>query len=139
MPMTAIEKIIELLQEHPDLKYQVEGNTITVEAPSATGFCVWMSEEPGEYVVGYEGWHGHYETEDDALAHFFLGLSDSCRLKVSRRGNINYWWTVECRTESGWAKVSTTGRLFFPFWRRKEVVYRQNSVIREGRMKTEGY
>ena len=73
MPMTAIEKIIELLQEHPDLKYQVEGNTITVEAPSATGFCVWMSEEPGEYVVGYEGWHGIMKPRTMPWPTFSLG------------------------------------------------------------------
>ncbi|MCY2951334.1 MAG: hypothetical protein NTU53_05065 [Planctomycetota bacterium] len=127
MPMTTIEKIVERLQKYPNLKYRVEANTITVEAPSARGFCVWLREERGKYVVGYdEGWHEHFEDETGALMCFAYGLSAEAKLVISRRGKTCYCWTLEGRTNDGWAKVGTIRRWLFPFWRRKEVVYRQN-------------
>jgi hypothetical protein len=127
--MSAIERIIERLQRHPDLVYRVTGRTVTVDPPTAEGFAVSLTEGTDEWVVGFDGWHEHFTSEDEALNCFAFGLSDRCRLRVHRRGSFPYRWTVEERTDDGWREDSTTGLLFFPFWRRSRVEYRQNAVI----------
>jgi len=82
-----------------------------------------------EFIVSFDGWHEHFKSQVDALNCFALGLTDQCRLKVFRRGRTDYRWTLEYRTEGGWKEDSTTGFLFFPFWRKCEILYRQNAII----------
>ena len=101
----------------------------TVEPLTADGFPVSLTEGAGEWVVAFDGWHEHFTSEDEALNCFAFGLSDRCRLRVHFRGSYPHRWTVEHRTGAGWREDSTTGRLFFPFWRRSRVEYRQNSVL----------
>jgi hypothetical protein len=128
--MGAVERITERLQRYPELAYRVSGGTITVEPPTANGFAVSLTEGPGEWVVGFDGWHERFTSEDEALNCFAFGLSDRCRLQVHYRGSFPYRWTVEERTGEGWREDSTTGLLFFPFWRRPRVEYRQCAAIR---------
>jgi hypothetical protein len=126
--MSAVERITERLRGHPELVYRVSGGTITVEPSRADGFPVSLTEGAGEWVVAFDGWHERFASEDEALDCFAFGLSDRCRLKVHYRGRSPYRWTVEARAGDGWREDSTTGRLFFPFWRRPRVAYRRNAV-----------
>lgn len=129
--MGGIERITERLRRQPGLAYRVTGRTITVDPPTDAGFAVSLTEGAGKCVVGFDGWHQHFTSEDEALDCFAFGLSDRCRLRVQYYcGSIPYRWTVEERTADGWQPDSTTGRLFFPFWRRARIEYRQNAVIR---------
>jgi hypothetical protein len=130
--MGAVERITKRLRRHPELVYRVSGGMVTVEPPTTDGFPVSLTEGAGEWVVGFDGWHEHFTSEDEALDCFAFGLSDRCRLRVHRRGSFPYRWTVEERTGDGWRADSTTGRLSFPFWRRPWVEYRQNAVLRTG-------
>lgn len=127
--MSAVERITERLQRHPELVYRVSGGTITVAPPTANGFSVSLTEGAGEWVVGFDGWHDRFTSEDEALNCFAFGLSDRCRLRVHYRGSFPYRWTVEERTVEGWREDSTTGLLFFPSWRRTRIEHRQNTVI----------
>ncbi|HXG08758.1 MAG TPA: hypothetical protein VNK04_03130 [Gemmataceae bacterium] len=127
--MGAVERIVERLQRHPELVYRVVAGTVTVEPPTAEGFPVSLTEGAGEWVVSFGGWHEHFTSEDEALNCFAFGLSDRCRLRVHYRGAFPYRWAVEERTDGAWRQVSTTGLLFFPFWRRPRIEYRQNAVI----------
>ena len=126
--MGAIQRITDRLRCRADLRYEISGNTITVESSHSGGFAVSLTEAPREWVVSFDGWHEHFSSEDEALNCFTFGLSDQSRLKVEYRGAFPRHWTLEARTEDGWQPVSTTGRLFFPFWRRPRVEYRQNRV-----------
>src|SRR4051794_19378350 len=100
--MGAIERITERLRQHPGLAYRVAGGSITVEPPTPDGFPVSLTGGPGNWVVGFAGWHEHFASEDAALDCFAFGLSDRCRLRVHYRGPVPYRWVVEGRTADGW-------------------------------------
>ncbi len=130
--MTAIEKIESKLQRWPSLRHSIDGNTITVESDAADSFAVWLTENQSGFTVGFDGWHEEFEKEDEALETFAFGLSDDCRLKVIRRGNMDCAWIVQGKGDDGeWRGDSTTGLLLTPFWRRRNIVYRQNRIITE--------
>lgn len=126
--MSPIERIRDRLQKHPMLSFHEAADTITVEPQSDNGFSVSLAVLKTEFVVSFDGWHGHFKSEDEALNCFALGLSDQCRLKVHRRAGGEYRWTLEHLTNDGWKADSETGRLFFPFWGRREIIYRQNRL-----------
>jgi hypothetical protein len=130
--MTAIEKIQERLQRYPELRFTIDGSTLTVEAPDADGFSVWLTEQQPGFTVGFDGWHEEFEDEREALEAFAFGLREECRLKVIQRGETDCSWTVESREGDKWREDSTTGMLLTPFWRKKRVVYRQNRGIGRG-------
>lgn len=127
--MTTIEKVLQKLQKYPRLSHRVSGDSITIDAPSPNGFSVFLESKDGTFTVGFDGWHEHFDSESDALNCFAFGLIGKCRLKVCRRGKSEYRWTLEYPSSQGWEEDSTTGLLFYPFWRRPEVIYRQNPVI----------
>jgi len=127
--VTTIEKIKERLSSYPAPKYIISGSTITIEAPSPDGFSVSLIEGTTEWIVHFDGWHEHFDTEDEALNCFMFGLSNECRLQITLRGTFPYRWTVQKGIENEWDPDSTTGLIFFPFWRRKRVEYRQNDVL----------
>jgi hypothetical protein len=129
--MAAIEEIEQRLKEYPHLKYRISDNSITIDAPSGDGFSVSLLEGNSEWIIGFDGWHEHFDTKDEALNYFAFGLSGKCRLEITLRGSFPYRWTVQSRTNNGWQTDSTTGLLVYPFWRRKHVEYRQNDVASE--------
>ncbi len=128
--MTAIEEIKERLKKYPELKYNVSGSTITIDAPSPDGFSVSLIKGTSEWIVHFDGWHEHFDSKDAALNCFAFGLSDECRLEITLRGKFPYGWTLQSKTDNGWESDSTTGLIFFPFWRRKRVEYRRNNVLK---------
>ncbi len=78
-----------------------------------------------------EGWHAHFDATqiETALNCFAFGLSDTARLEVHSRGGRDYRWTLEVFEDGVWRPDSTTGLLFFRFWRMKTVRYLRNSMI----------
>ena len=66
-----------------------------------------------------------------ALDCFEFGLSDSCRLKITLRGDEPVAWHVEKREYGMWVPGRhPLKRLDLAFWRPTRVVYRQNHVFR---------
>lgn len=130
--MSPVQVIAERLRNHPQLTWRAEGSSITVDAPTPDGFSVGFSGQPGQWTVWFDGWHEEFTSEAEAINCFTFGLSDECRLKVFRRGRYEYRWTVETRSGDDWCEDSSTTRLFFPFWKRCSVVYRQNSILHRG-------
>src|SRR4029077_5919119 len=94
-----------------------------------SGFKVGFDVAPGRYTVSFNGWHEDFDDVSEALDCFAYGLSDECRLKEYRRGNAAYRWAVEAKQKGQWVAHSETGLFLFPFWRRANVVYLQNSLI----------
>ncbi|MCW1926088.1 hypothetical protein OKA05_26250 [Luteolibacter arcticus] len=125
--MSAIERIQKKLQDDPSVRlFSVCGYTVTVEAPNADGFAVWLTEKRPGFTVGFDGWHEEFEDEEEALSAVAFGLSGECRLKVVQRGATDCSWTVESLVDGEWCEDSTTGMVLIPFWRKKRVVYRRN-------------
>jgi hypothetical protein len=127
--MTTIEKVLQRLQKHTQFSYRATNDTITIDAPSPTGFSVFLHAKNGAFTVGFGGWHEHFDSESEALDCFVVGLIGECRLKIYRRWRVEYRWTLEYPSNGGWIQDSTTGLLFFPFWGSREVIYRQNTVV----------
>src|SRR5947209_331194 len=127
--MSAVGRIAVRLRRHPELVYRVTGGTITVSPPTAGGFSVSLTEGAGEWVVGFDGWHERFTSEEEALDCFAFGLSDRCRLRVHYRGSFPYQWPVEERGGEGWRGDRTPRLLLFPFWRRLRVGHRRDSVL----------
>ena len=128
--MSAIDKIKDKLRKYPQLNCQIEGNKISVEPLSAIGFTVWLIDNKPGYTVGFDGWHEEFDNEDEALNCFAFGLSDGCRLKVVKRGNTPYSWSVESKEGDEWNEDSKTGLIFVPFWKTKSIEYLSNPIIK---------
>jgi hypothetical protein len=128
-----IQAIAERLREqHPSLSMRLEGDTIVVDPPDDRGFQVRLREEKGTVVVGFDGWHEHFESEQEALACFAFGLGGDCRLKTVYRGSRAHRWTLEYKVDGVWREESTTGLLVYPFWRRPRTVFLTNGRKPEG-------
>ncbi len=124
----AIVKLRQRLQSYPLLSYHDDGQTITIDPTSATGFSVSLTATGRDFIVRFDGWYEHFNFQVDAINYFILGLSDQYRLKVLRRGGTDYQWTLEYRTAGGWNEDSTIQLPFFPFWRKREIICRQNAM-----------
>ena len=124
--MSVLDRVRDSLRtKHAELRYTEANGTIIVHAPTPNGFDVSISED---LIVGYDGWHEHFDSPDKALECFAFGFSDQCRLKVTYRGKFAYKWTLESLVDGQWVEDSTTGLLFFPFWRSPRVQFRQNGL-----------
>lgn len=130
-PASSLDAIREKLLKYPQLSVVDKGDRITVEAQTPDGFAVSFDTAGDGYTVYMAGWHAHFDPSqiDTALNCFAFGLSDAARLKVHSRGGRDYCWTLEAFEDGEWRTDSTTGRLFFRFWRRSSVRYLRNAVI----------
>lgn len=127
--MSVIERILEKLKKYPAVKPLVSEFSVRVPPQRSEGFEVGLEVRDGRFVVSFDGWHEEFESEEEALNCFGFGLSLDCRLRVVRRGGSAYKWTVQSKTETGWADDSEVGLLLVPFWRRREEVILQNDLV----------
>jgi hypothetical protein len=128
--MGAIDEIIAKLQKYPDAKYESGADFIRIFPTSQDGFNVELTVAKDNYTVYFNGWHESFEDEDEALDCVAFGLSAECRLKEYRRWNSAYKWTVEYKSTEKWIEESTTGMFLFPFWRKLEIRYLQNNLVK---------
>ncbi|HEY3412688.1 MAG TPA: hypothetical protein VGM51_06490 [Armatimonadota bacterium] len=127
--MTTIERAADLLACNLDLVVLREEDTIQVRPIAPTGFLVQITEQRGTFTVYYDGWHESFDDADTAFRCFAWGLSSHARLKVVSARGIAYRWTAETLIDGEWGVVSTTGLLFWPFWRRSTTRYLQNEAL----------
>lgn len=125
--MSIITRIKEKIEKYPNLIADEEQDSISITPVG--GFTVWATDNGSSYTVGFEGWHEEFESIDEALNCFAWGLSTECRLKVTKRGNVTHKWVAQSLENGQWVNTSTTGLLFFPFWRRAKVSHKQNAII----------
>ncbi|MEQ1513295.1 MAG: hypothetical protein ABL934_11535 [Lysobacteraceae bacterium] len=130
-PSSPLDAIRSKLRRYPQLSVVDTGDSITVKAQTPESFAVSFHSGDGEYTVAMEGWHAHFDATqiETALNCFAFGLRDTSRLEVCSRGGKDYRWTLEVFEDGAWCPDSTTGLLFFRFWRMKTVRYLQNTVI----------
>ena len=125
-----IPRIKEKLKKYPHVTYTSAPSQLEIPAQSTTGFRVWVQELLGRCRVGFEGWHEEFSNADTALECFVFGLSTACRLRVFRRGGMDYKWQVLHHVDGRWIADSETGLLWFPFWRKREERELQNELIK---------
>lgn len=121
--------LIKRLEEYPTLSYKLEESIITVLKPTEDGYPVSLSLDDSGFVVHYAGWHESFTSEREAIDCFLFGFSRKNRLKVLRRGTTEYNWTLQYKNDDDmWVDESTTGLIFYPFWLKEEIIYRQNCL-----------
>jgi len=125
--MGAINEVDRVLALSPGIVRRVDGTSIVVPATDASGFEVRLIEEKREAIVFSEGWHETFGSIEDAVGCFLWCLTRSCRLRVIRYGERPYRWTLESLRDGEWVSHGTTALLFFPFWRKRQLVYLQNA------------
>ena len=127
--MDTIAKVREKLRRFPDARIEETETSITVRPPTHQGFPVGLYVREDHFEVYCEGWHEYFEDEEEAIRCFGFALSTACRLAVTLRGASATSWTLEYRDGDGWQPTSLTALIFVPFWRKKRVVYRYNSLL----------
>jgi hypothetical protein len=128
-----LETLKRKLSRHPGLAFEVcdrppGSPSWELEVPPAApdGFAVTFWAGKDCFIVRFDAWVEEFTSEAEALRCFAFGLSEKCRLKVLSRGEFDYAWTVEYRDGGEWREYSTTGLVFSPFWRKKQVRYLRN-------------
>lgn len=127
--MDPIERILERLTKYPELDFEVTPSNVTIIPENKNGFEVSFQIDRDRYQVNLGGWHDHFDDAEEALDCFSFGLSSKCRLKITSRGNFPCVWTVQSLENGEWVDDSSTGLLFFPFWKAKTVSYKQNKHL----------
>ncbi len=127
--MDPIREIKAKLSKYPKVHYFETPVSIEVYPRGESGFPVSLHVGNGSFTVHFEGWHEHFNSPDEALRCFAFGLSDDCRLTTVYRGSTPTKWIVEVRRDDSWVKDSETGLIFFPFWRARRLVHRQNRLL----------
>lgn len=129
---SVIDRAVRTLRAHDGVAFDASEHTITVPAASDDGFVVRLRVmHDREFVVWYDRWQRTFDRAEDAFDCFEYGLSDSCRLKITLRGETPVSWHVEKREYGMWMSGHRrVKRLSLAFWRPKRTVYRQNHVFR---------
>lgn len=129
---SVVDRAVKALRSLDGVRFDVSDNAVEVPPASEEGFLVRLRiVNDRAYVVDYDGWRHEFDRAEDAYDCFEYGLSDSCRLKVTYRGDGPVAWHVEKREFGMWVpSAHRVRRRFVPFWRRARVVYRQNRAFR---------
>lgn len=126
--MDILSEIEKRLMKYPHVKFSREANGLTIRSPNDNGFDISLFVTDC-YEVNFEGWHEEFKEPEEALDCIAFGLSAECRLRVFRRGEMDYKWTLESKSDSGWQEESTTGLIFYPFWRQASQRFLQNALV----------
>jgi len=126
--LNTIDQIKDRLAKYPQVNYDATKDYIFVYLADGFNVSLYISER--DYVVYFDGWHEHFTSEQEAVNCFAFGLSTDCRLKVDYRGETPYRWAVEALKDGQWVADSSTGLLWFPFWRPHRVKYLQNKLVK---------
>jgi len=116
-------------------EYRLAENRLRVSPNRPDGFETVIRRAGDEgYEVYLDDWHEFFESYEEASRCFLFALSGRCRIKRMLKGTFPFRWTLEALTGSQlWEEESTTGLLFYPFWRRTKVTHLQNDPVFEGR------
>lgn len=122
------EAILNKLDGYTGFAVHTLETNISVTCQNPDSFEVSIFSDGNAFQVSFDGWHEHFNEENDALNCFAFGLSKECRLKVVTRGQMDCSWTVQSQENGNWVDDSTTGLILVPFWRPALVKYLQNKL-----------
>jgi hypothetical protein len=126
--MDPFAEIRNRLAGRPGLRIEEKNGCIEAIPDDEGGFPVSLFDEGNHFTVGYGGWHEQFESVEDAVECFGFGLSERCRLKSFLAGSSEYKWTVEYLNDGAWTEDRTVGLIFYPYWRKRHIIYRQNGL-----------
>ncbi len=134
---TVIDRARKALAAYPGIAHDSSSRRIVVPPANREGFTVSL-EILGEreFRVQYDGWHHRFSRAEDAYDCFSFGLSDSCRLRVTKRGDTPVAWQIEKKEYGLWVPGRRIARRVVPFWRALQVVHLQNLVFTGSRGST---
>jgi hypothetical protein len=124
-----LAKLREGLRRVPQAVIDETATSITVRPAGSDGYAVSLEVGSGQCVVSLEGWHERFTDGDEAIAFFGLALSVDARLAITYRGETAVEWTFEVFEDERWRSLGTQSRRFAPFWRKKHVVHRRNTLV----------
>lgn len=128
--MNPIVELKDRLQKYPDIRFEESETKIEIFPNDEAGFEVALIDDGDQYTVTFDSsWHKTFEVPEEAVDCVGFGLSDRCRLKIVMRGDSPQKWIVEDFDDEIWREANIMGLIFFPFWRRKTIIYRQNNLI----------
>ena len=96
------EAILAKLEDYTGYEIDVGDDHIIITCQNPESFDVLIQTAGEAFLVGFDGWHEHFDAEEDALNCFAFGLSKACRLKVAKRGNMECSWTVQAWHDDIW-------------------------------------
>lgn len=126
-----IEEILQKLEGYIGIDIDVTDAHVSVRCQNENSFTVALSKENSGYQVNFDGWHEHFSDKAEALNCFSFGLSEECRLKVITNGKLESSWTVQYLRNENWVDDSKTSLIFYPFWHKAIIEYRQNRLSRK--------
>ena len=90
--MNPLEDIRSFLKDRTELQLDESSDSITVLSSDFSGFDVSFREWKNCYIISFGKWHEYLPKNEKgayvAFGLFKFGLSDSCRLKINKKGNI---------------------------------------------------
>lgn len=133
--MDPIEEIKIVLDNYPHLDVEETPNSITVYPYDYNGFKVSLKIRKNGYILSYGHWHEYLPKSDTGAkvvaGLFKFGLSDSCKLTVYRKGEIDCKCKLSYKDQKSeqWQIVATQKLSIYPFWEKNQVKYLQNNII----------
>jgi hypothetical protein len=129
---SVIDRAVRTLRALHGVAFDASRNVIAVPPATANGFAVRLQMvHDRQYVVFYDDWQHTFDRAEDAYDCFEYGLSDSCRLKITLRGDEPIRWHVEKWEYGMWVPGHhPRKRHSLAFWRPSHTVYRQNHFFR---------
>ncbi len=126
------DEIIKMLKEYPRAEYKLGEDLVRVLPVTPEGFEVIIEQIwENHFTVSFDGWHEDFFSHEKALACFFLGLSNRCRLKTQEKGGTRFQWTIEYLDGTQWREGSSTRRFIHQFWKASVTTYLQNDLLRD--------
>jgi hypothetical protein len=134
--MAPSDELLHMLEtriaRHSVLKWQKTATSLRIEAINTTGFTVtlWKTDDGWGVALGDHGFHEHFdEPDDDPLEFIAWCYSGLSRLREIRYGTVVGRTVLERLEGDEYHVVSTTGLIFFPFWRKRSESLLQNPIL----------
>ena len=133
--MTPIEEIKSFLSNYPDLNIEKTTNSIVVLQKDFHGFKVQFKQWKNGYILSYGNWHEYLPKSEIgakvAVGLFKFGLSDSCKLTIYRKGNVDYKCSLSYKDPNvaQWIIIANQKISIYPFWEAEKVSVLRNDFI----------
>ena len=128
-----IKRIKEEFKVYDKIIFEEKDESIILKTQEKNGFDISIFIDESECTVYYEGWHEHFQINDeyDILECIRFGLSDKCRIKIISRRSSDCTWILEAFETNKWIPYNSTGLIFCCWWCKKHIRYLSNKIISE--------